>query len=57
MSTIWAAAGGFLLPVVPSQGYKQWFPERSHVEFVSVKMNSSVLPCLLLRWTKIYLYL
>lgn len=57
MSTIWAAAGGFLLPVVPSQGYKQWFAERSHVEFVSVKMNSSVLPCLLLRWTIIYLYL
>lgn len=28
-SSNWAAAGGLLLPVVPSQGYKQWFAEPS----------------------------
>lgn len=49
MSSIWAAAGGLLLPVVPSQGYKKCFAGASHVEFVSVEMNSSVLQHHLLR--------
>lgn len=43
MSSIWAAAEGLLLPVVPYQGHKQWFSEPSHVDFMPVKMKSSVL--------------
>lgn len=48
MSSIWAAAGGLLLPGCPSQGYKQWSAEHRHVKFVSVEMRSDVLQCLLL---------
>lgn len=52
MPSIWAAAGGSLLPVCPSQGYNQWFAQPRHVEPVYVEMNSSVLQCLLLLWSK-----
>lgn len=52
MPSIWAAAGGSLLPVCPSQGYNQLFAEPRHVEPVYVEMNSSVLQCLLLLWSK-----
>lgn len=48
MSSIWAAAGGLLLPGCPSQGYKQWSAEHRHVKSVSVEMRSDVLQCLLL---------
>lgn len=52
MPSIWAAAGGSLLPVCPSQGYNQWFAQPRHVEPVYVEMNSSVLQCLLLLWSE-----